>query len=163
MSTDPATAPATAPAPPLHELRITRLIDAPREAVWRAFTDHLAEWWCPRPWTVELIEQDLRPGGRSAMRMRGPSGEESPQEGVFLEVVPMERIVFTDAFTKGWLPAGPFIVGFLEFADEDGKTRYVAGARHWTAEAKAQHAAMGFIEGWSTVAAQLEQVARRIA
>jgi uncharacterized protein YndB with AHSA1/START domain len=144
-------------------LSVTRLIDAPREAVWRAWTDHLAEWWVPRPWSVEILEQDPRPGGRSAMIMRGPNGEEAPQEGVFLEVVPMERVVFTDAFTAGWIPAGPFIVGVLEFADEDGKTRYTASARHWTAEAKAQHEAMGFVEGWGTVAAQLEEVAKRIA
>lgn len=153
----------TVPPSPVHELRITRLIDAPREAVWRAWTDHLAEWWCPRPWTVEIVEQDLRPGGRSAMIMRGPEGEEMPQEGVFLEVVPMERVVFTDAFTKGWIPAGPFIVGILEFADEAGGTRYTASARHWTEEAHAQHEAMGFAEGWSKVAEQLEEVAKRIA
>jgi uncharacterized protein YndB with AHSA1/START domain len=153
----------TVPPSPVHELRITRLIDAPREAVWRAWTNHLAEWWCPRPWTVEIVEQDLRPGGRSAMIMRGPEGEEMPQEGIFLEVVPMERVVFTDAFTKGWIPAGPFIVGILEFADEAGGTRYTASARHWTEEAHAQHEAMGFAEGWSKVAEQLEEVAKRIA
>ena len=146
-----------------HELWITRLIDAPREAVWRAWTDHLAEWWCPKPWTTEIVEQDLRPGGRSAMILRGPNGEESPMEGVFLEVVPAERIVFTDAFKAGWLPQGPFFVGIMEFADEDGRTRYTAGGRHWTAEAKQRHEAMGFTEGWSKVAEQLEEVARRIA
>lgn len=151
------------PLTPLHELRITRLIHAPREAVWRAWTDHLAEWWCPAPWTVDIVEQDARPGGRSAVIMRGPEGEVMPQEGVFLEIVPMERIVFTDAFTKGWIPTGPFIVGFMEFADEAGKTRYSAGARHWTEEACAQHEAMGFTVGWSKVAEQLEVVARRIA
>lgn len=147
----------------LHELKISRLIDAPREAVWRAFTDHLAEWWCPRPWTVEMIEQDLRPGGRSAMIMRRPNGEESPQDGVYLEVIPLERIVFTDAFTHGWNPAGPFMVGILDFADEDGQTRYTGTARHWTAEAMQQHEAMGFTEGWGKVAEQLEEVAKRIA
>lgn len=146
-----------------HELSITRLIDAPREAVWRAWTDHLAEWWCPQPWRVEIIEQDARPGGRSAMIMHGPDGEVMPQEGVFLEVVPMERVVFTDAFRVGWHPQGPFIVGYMDFADEGAGTRYTAGARHWSAEAKAQHEAMGFVEGWSAVAAQLEDVARRIA
>ena len=146
-----------------HELSITRLIDAPREAVWRAFTDHMAEWWCPKPWTVELIEQDLRPGGRAAMIMRGPNGEEAPQEGVYLEVIPREKVVFTDAFAAGWQPRGPFMVGFFEFADEDGKTRYTAGARHWTAEAMQQHEAMGFAEGLGKVDEQLEEVARRIA
>ncbi len=146
----------------LHTLTITRLIDAPREVVWRAFTDHLAEWWCPKPWTVEIIAQELRPGGQSAMIMRGPNGEESLQNGVYLEVIPMERVVFTDAFTAGWHPAGPFIVGTLDFADEGGKTRYTASARHWTVEAMQQHAAMGFEQGWGTVAEQLEEVARRL-
>lgn len=147
----------------LHELSITRLIDAPREAVWRAWTDHLAEWWCPKPWTVEIIEQDMRAGGRSAMVMRGPNGEEMPQEGVFLEVVPGEKVVFTDAFAHGWLPRGPFMVATMTFADEDGKTRYTASARHWTAEAYQQHEAMGFTNGWGKVAEQLEEVATRIA
>ncbi|WP_332792551.1 SRPBCC family protein [Sphingomonas sp. RB3P16] len=146
-----------------HDLTITRLIDAPREAVWRAYTDYLAEWWCPKPWSVELLEQDMRPGGRSAMIMRGPNGEESPQEGVYLEIVPQQRIVFTDAFSAGWHPQGPFIVGIMEFADEAGATRYTATARHWSAEAKAQHEAMGFVEGWGKVAEQLEEVAKRIA
>lgn len=146
-----------------HDLTITRLIDAPREAVWRAYTDHLAEWWCPRPWSVELLEQDMRPGGRSAMIMRGPNGEESPQEGVYLEIVALERIVFTDAFSAGWHPQGPFIVGIMAFADEGTGTRYTATARHWSAEAKAQHEAMGFVEGWGKVAEQLEEVAKRIA
>ena len=150
-------------ASPLHELSITRLIDVPREAVWRAFTDHLAEWWCPKPWTVELIEQDLRAGGRAAMIMRGPNGEEMPQDGVYLEVIPLERVVFTDAFTAGWKPAGPFMVGMLEFAEEDGKTRYAGSARHWSAETMAQHEAMGFADGWGKVAEQLEEVAKRIA
>ena len=147
----------------INELSITRLIDAPREAVWRAFTDHLAEWWCPKPWTVEIVEQDLRAGGRAAMVMRGPNGEEAPQDGVYLEVVPLEKVVFTDAFTAGWNPAGPFMVGILEFAEEDGKTRYTGTARHWTAEAMQQHEAMGFADGWGKVAEQLEEVARRIA
>ncbi|WP_374140007.1 SRPBCC domain-containing protein, partial [Sphingomonas sp. 32-62-10] len=61
--------------------------------------DRLVEWWCPKPWSTEVIENDMRAGGRSAMIMRGPNGEESAMEGVFLEVVPGERVVFTNAFT----------------------------------------------------------------
>ncbi|CAN5489701.1 SRPBCC family protein [soil metagenome] len=148
---------------PTHELSITRLIDAPRAAVWRAFTDHVEQWWCPKPWTTEIIEQDLRPGGRSAMILRGPNGEEHRQEGVFLEVAPAEKVVFTDAFRAGWMPQTAFMVGYFEFADEGGKTRYNAGARHWTAEAMEQHQAMGFTDGWSKVAEQLEEVAKRLA
>lgn len=143
-----------------HELSITRLIDAPREAVWRAWTERLTEWWAPKPWTTEIIELDLRPGGRSAMIMRGPNGEESPIEGIILEVVPQESVVFTDAFTAGWIPHAAFMVGFFRLEDEGGKTRYTAGARHWTAEALKQHEEMGFTEGWGAVAAQLEEVAK---
>lgn len=147
-----------------HELSVTRLIDAPVDAVWRAFTDHLTEWWCPKPWTTEVISFDLVPGGRSAMIMRGPNGEGGEaMEGVFLDVVPARRVVFTDAFKEGWVPQGPFMVGFFEFEPEGEKTRYRAGARHWTAEDKAKREAMGFEQGWAVVAEQLETVARRIA
>lgn len=148
----------------LHELSIERLLDAPLDAVWRAWTEHLAEWFCPRPWTAELIEQDLRPGGRSALVMRGPDGEEHPIDSVVLEVVPRERIVTTDAFTAGWRPQGPSMVRIDRFADAgDGRTRYTATARHWTAEARARHEAMGFAAGWNASADQLEEVAKRIA
>ncbi|OYY69115.1 SRPBCC family protein [Sphingomonas sp. 28-63-12] len=145
---------------PLYELSVTRLMDVSRAIVWRAWTEHLTEWWCPKPWTTEVIANDMRPGGRSAMIMRGPNGEESAMEGVFLEVIPGEKVVFTNAFTKGWIPQAPFMIGIMTFADEDGKTRYVGSARHWDQAAMEQHAAMGFVDGWSVVAEQLEAVAR---
>jgi uncharacterized protein YndB with AHSA1/START domain len=141
------------------ELSVTRLIDAPVETVWKIATQRWEEWWCPRPWTVEIIEQDWRAGGRSAVIMRGPNGEESPHEGVFLEVSPGKRFVFTDALTAGWHPAGPFMVGIMEFADEGGKTRYTGSARHWTREDCDRHKAMGFEQGWGTVAEQLAALA----
>lgn len=142
-----------------HELSVTRLIDAPVELVWKIATERLAEWWCPKPWTTEIVEQDWRAGGRSAMIMRGPDGEEHPMEGVFLEVTPGKRFVFTDAFKVGWIPQTAFMVGFFEFADEGGKTRYTAGARHWSEEALKQHEAMGFVDGWGKVAEQLAELA----
>ena len=145
------------------ELSISRRLDAPRAAVWRAFTEHLAEWWCPAPWTTEVIEQDWRAGGRSALVLRGPDGESQSLEGVVLEIVPAERFVFTNALTVGWRPQAPFMVGVFTFADEDGGTRYTASARHWTAEGAEQHLAMGFEAGWTAVALQLEAVARRLA
>lgn len=146
-----------------HELSVTRLIDAPRAAVWRAWTERLTDWWCPKPWTTEIIEHDMRPGGRSALIMRGPDGEESAMEGVFLEVVPGEKVVFTNAFTAGWIPQAPFMVAIMTFADENGKTRYVGTARHWDEATKQQHEAMGFTDGWGVVAEQLEAVARELA
>jgi uncharacterized protein YndB with AHSA1/START domain len=141
------------------ELSVTRHIAAPVDTVWRIATERMVDYWCPRPWRVEIVEQEWRAGGRSAMVMHGPNGETMPQEGVFLEVTPGVRFVFTDAFAAGWRPQGPFIVGIVELAAEDGGTRYTATARHWTAEACEQHRAMGFEQGWRTVADQLAELA----
>lgn len=145
-----------------YELSISRLIDAPIDAVWRAWTEHQDEWFCPRPWRSETLVQELHAGGRSVIVMRGPEGEENRLEGVFLDVVPHHRIVSTDAFTNGWVPATPFMVRVDEFAEEGDGTRYTASARHWTAEARDQHAAMGFEAGWGAAADQLEAVAKRL-
>ncbi len=141
------------------ELAIERYIDAPPEVVFKVWTERLEEWWAPKPWTTKLIEQDLRAGGRSAMVMSGPDGATSPMEGVILEVVPNERIVFTNAFTVGWIPQTPVMVGYFTFTPEGSGTRYRAGSRHWDAAAHKQHEAMGFKEGWGAVAAQLAELA----
>jgi uncharacterized protein YndB with AHSA1/START domain len=146
-----------------HELSISRLLDAPVEAVWRAWAEHTAEWFCPRPWRAEIVRQDLRPGGRSALVMHGPAGERMEMEGVYLEVVGNERIVSTDAFTAGWHPQAPYMVRIDTFADEGGRTRYTATARHWDADTKASHEAMGFEPGWNAATDQLEEVAKRLA
>jgi len=145
------------------ELSIERLIDAPVSALWKAYTDHLNEWFCPVPWRAEVQVMDLRAGGRASITMHGPAGEVMPNEGVYLEVVPERLIVFTDAFQAGWKPSGPFMVGMFAFTPQGDKTLYRGSARHWTREAYDQHKAMGFEEGWGKVAEQWEAVAKRIA
>jgi uncharacterized protein YndB with AHSA1/START domain len=115
-----------------------------------------------KPWTTEIVELDWQPGGGNAMVMRGPAGEESPIEGVFLEVTPNRGFAFTDAFRAGWTPQGPFMVGFFELTPDGDGTRYRAGARHWTEEAKQQHEAMGFADGWGKVADQLAALAEAL-
>jgi uncharacterized protein YndB with AHSA1/START domain len=149
-----------------NDLSIERVLDAPVAAVWRAWSEHLPEWWCPRPWTTDLHTLDLRPGGRFVTTMHGPEGQSFPGESVFLEIVPERRVVFTNALTAGWQPqsAEPvMMVGLFEMEPEGERTRYRATARHWTADASEQHAAMGFEAGWGAVAVQLEEVARRLA
>ena len=137
------------------DLVVTRHIAAAPAAVWSAMIDRMTEWWCPRPWRTEINELDWRPGGRSSMVMRGPEGEESAIEGIVLEYMPGKRFVFTDAFRAGWVPQTAFMVGLFEIAPEGDGTRYTATARHWTAEARDQHAAMGFADGWGVCAQQL--------
>ena len=141
------------------ELAVERHIAAPPETVFRVWTERLEEWWAPKPWTTELIEQDLRPGGRSAMVMTGPDGATPPMEGVVLEVVPNRRIVLTNAFTAGWVPQTPFMVAIFTFTPEGSGTRYRAASRHWDAATHQQHEAMGFQEGWGKVAEQLARLA----
>ena len=136
-------------------LQIERHINASPETVWQVMTERMEEWWCPKPWRVEIIEQDWRAGGRSAMVMRGPEGEEMPQEGVFLEVLPGQRFVTTDAYRVGWMPQEPFMTGFWEVVPDGDGALYRAGARHWQEETMRNHEAMGFIDGWGVCADQL--------
>jgi uncharacterized protein YndB with AHSA1/START domain len=148
-----------------HELTITRLIDAPRAALYRCWTepDLLKQWFTPRPWTTPVVETDVRAGGSSYFLFRGLEGQEFPNRGVYLEVVPDEKLVFTDAYTEAWVPSEkPFMTAAVTFADEVGKTRYTAVVRHWSAEDKAQHEAMGFHDGWGKAADQLEALAQKL-
>ncbi|MBK8907339.1 MAG: SRPBCC family protein [Rhodospirillales bacterium] len=148
------------------DLVLTRVLDAPRDKLWRCWTDaHLLEqWFCPKPWRASDVHIDLKPGGEFSCLMRGPDGERFPNTGVFLEIVPNERLVSTDAFLPGWRPSErAFMVAEVTFEDAgNGKTLYTARARHWTAEAKAEHEAMGFHDGWGKAADQLEALARTL-
>lgn len=147
------------------ELVLTRLIDAPRDKLFRAWTEPelMKQWFTPRPWTTPVIEVDLRPGGSNLIVMRGPDGAEFPNRGVYLEVVKNERLVFTDAYTKAWEPSEkPFFTGIITFEDEGGKTRYTARAVHWTVADREAHEKMGFHEGWGLCADQLAELAARI-
>lgn len=140
----------------MHELSITRHIAAPLKKVWDVLANRQEEWWCPVPWHAKIVEQDRRPGGRSAMVMYGPDGEEMPQEGIFLAWDEGRRFIVTDAVTHDFQPSGPFMIGIWEIAPEGDGTRYTASARHWTEEAMASHAEMGFEQGWNACADQLQ-------
>lgn len=140
------------------ELVLERIIDAPRERVFRAWTDPelLKQWFAPLPWTTPRAEMDVRPGGASLVVMRSPEGEDFLNPGVYLEVVPNERLVFTDAYTKAWDPSEkPFMTAILTFEDQGGKTKYTARVRHWTAADREKHEQMGFHQGWGQCADQL--------
>jgi len=147
------------PAAHEHELSLTRLIDAPRAAVYRAWTDPelLKQWFAPLPYTTPHAELDVRPGGANLIVMKSPDGQEMPNRGTYLEVVPNERIVFTDAYVGDWAPSPnkPFMTVILTFEDEAGKTRYTARVRHWNAEDKETHEKMGFHQGWGICTDQL--------
>jgi uncharacterized protein YndB with AHSA1/START domain len=148
------------------ELVLTRIIDAPREKLFRAWTDPelLKQWFAPLPYTTPHAEMDVRPGGSSLIVMRGPDGNEFPNRGVYLEVVENERIVTTDAYTKAWEPSEkPFMTLILTFEDDGGgKTRYTARVRHWTVADREMHEKMGFHEGWGQCADQLAALVAKL-
>jgi uncharacterized protein YndB with AHSA1/START domain len=140
------------------ELVLTRVIDAPREKLFRAWTqpELLKQWFAPLPYTTPSAELDVRPGGANFIVMRGPDGTEIPCGGVYLEVVENERLVFTDAFTKAWEPSEkPFMTVILTFEEAGGKTKYTARVRHWTVADREAHEKMGFYQGWGQCADQL--------
>ena len=82
------------------DLVIERIFDAPREQVWRAWTDPelFMRWWGPSTFTSPTCRMDVRPGGRYVWSMRDPDGNDYYSAGTFLEVVPPERLVYTDSF-----------------------------------------------------------------
>jgi uncharacterized protein YndB with AHSA1/START domain len=147
------------------DLVLTRIIDAPREKVFKAWTDVdlLKQWFAPLPYTTPHAELDVRVGGSNLIVMRGPDGNEFPNRGVYLEIVENERIVVTDAYTKAWEPSEkPFMTLILTFEDHGGKTKYTALARHWTVADREAHEKMGFHEGWGICADQLEALVAKL-
>ncbi|HEY5768828.1 MAG TPA: SRPBCC family protein [Terrimicrobium sp.] len=140
------------------ELVISRIIDAPPERVFKAWTDPelLKQWFAPLPYTTPVAELDVRPGGANLIVMRGPDGNDLPNRGVYLEVVKNEKLVITDAYTEAWEPSEkPFMTLIVTFENEGGKTKYTARVRHWTVADRETHEKMGFHQGWGQCADQL--------
>src|SRR6266568_3836755 len=140
------------------DLILERRIDAPPNRVFAAWTrpELIKQWFAPAPWSVSEARIDLRVGGSALIVMRGPDGTEFPSRGVYLEVSPERRIVFTDAFVEAWTLADkPFMTVILEFESDGAGTLYRATVRHWSEADLAAHEAMGFHQGWATCAAQL--------
>lgn len=82
------------------ELIITRVFNAPVELMWKAWTEpeHLMRWWGPKKFTAPVCKMDFRVGGKYHFCMRSPEGKDFWSTGVYQEIVPMKRIVFTDCF-----------------------------------------------------------------
>jgi uncharacterized protein YndB with AHSA1/START domain len=144
---------------PDRDLVLTRVINARREKLFRAWTEPelLKQWFAPLPYTTPVAQLDVRPGGANLIVMRGPDGDDVPMRGVYLDIVPNERLVFTNAYTKAWEPSDkPFMTVIVTFEDQGGKTKYTALVRHWTVADREAHEKMGFHQGWGKCTDQLE-------
>ncbi len=146
---------------------IRRVVDAPRERVFEAFTDpkHLAQFWGPKGFTCPACDVDLRVGGEFRMQMRAPDGSTHPCTGIFREIVPPERIVYTGTADDGHPCGGglpPHSLVTMTFADEGGKTRITIHTQLKSAAAREAAIAGGFNQGWNDSIDRLaEHLARR--
>jgi uncharacterized protein YndB with AHSA1/START domain len=151
---------------PETDLKLERILDAPRELIWRCWTtpEHIKHFFIPKPHRVTACDIDLRVGGRFNTVFE-VNGSEMKNYGIYLEVIEGERLVFTDGYSEDWKPSEkPFMTAILLLEDAgDGKTRYTAIARHATAETRKIHEEMGFHEGWGIVADQLTDYCKSLA
>src|SRR6266700_4700312 len=115
---------STAAALAERELVITRIFDAPRELVFKVWTDpkHMAQWWGPQGFTNPVCEIDVRPGGALRIVMRAPVGAQHPMRGVFREILEPERLVFTNIAVDA--DGNHLLEGItkITFAEHGGKT-----------------------------------------
>ena len=148
------------------DLSFTCDLKAPRALIWECWTtpEHIMAFFVPKPHQVTACDLDLRIGGRFNSTFL-VEGDEMHNRGVFLEIVPQRRLVFTDAFTEGWKPApDPFLTSIVLLEDgKGGGTRYTAIARHRSPEARKRHEDMGFFGGWRMVAEQADALALELA
>jgi uncharacterized protein YndB with AHSA1/START domain len=137
------------------ELVISRIFDAPRALVFEAWSkpEHLVHWFCPNGFTLPVCEMDFRVGGSYRLCMRASDGNEHYARGVYLDIVPAERIVWTSTFED--MP-GSEILTTVTFADHERKTKLTVH-QTYSFESDRTHGAR---QGWTET---LEHLATYVA
>jgi uncharacterized protein YndB with AHSA1/START domain len=159
---------------PKLDLVFDRKIDIPRELVWTAWTtpEHLKHWFTPAPWQTIDCEIDLRPGGIFRTVMLSPEGQELPNLGCYLEIIPNEKLIWTNALQPGFRPAklepnennNAFsFTAILSLVPDGNGTKYTATVIHSDEESCQRHNAMGFQSGWGTALDQLVAYMEKIS
>src|SRR6188472_3445445 len=138
---------------PKTDFVLERFIDAPKHLVWEALTkpEHLKEWYMPKSWgSVSNCEMNVRPGGIFSIDISTADGQEFPNLGCFLEVIPMERLVWTSMLFPGYRPAvfdDIPITAIVTMETAGTGTRYVFTALHRNEADLQTNKASGFYEG----------------
>src|SRR5438128_2174228 len=138
------------------EVVITRVFDAPRSVVFKAWTDpkQVKEWWGPHRFTNPICEVEARPGGAIRIDMLGPDGTVYPMGGRFHEILEPERLVFTTNAFDGKLE----VRNTVTFADEKGKTKVTLHAVVVKSSPETAEALSGMREGWSQSLEKLQDL-----
>jgi uncharacterized protein YndB with AHSA1/START domain len=157
----PKISPSAAASPEQYELNLTRVLNAPRELVFKVWTDpkHVAQWWGPHGFTNPVCEVDARPGGEMRIQMRAPDGTSYPMSAIFKELVAPERIVFQSAALD---PNGnPLfeVLTTVTLADQSGKTKLTLHAKVLTITPAAPQYLAGMKMGWTQ---SLERLAAHV-
>jgi uncharacterized protein YndB with AHSA1/START domain len=149
----------TAEFDPALDLVLERDVGTPPGLVWQAWTvsEHVRQWFAPVPWSIPHCEIDLRPGGVFRCVMRSPEGKEYPNLACYLDVVPEERLLWTDALLPGFRPGpDPLFTAVLTLeARANGGTRYTVRAMHADRSRRQRHVEVGFVGAWGTALDQL--------
>jgi uncharacterized protein YndB with AHSA1/START domain len=134
------------------EIVITRLVDAPRDLVYKVWTDpeHVVHWWGPNGFTNTIHHMDVRPGGEWRLTMHGPDGTDYRNLFVFVEVDPPARVVYDHV-------SGPKFRGVMTFEEEGARTRVTLRSTFETAELRNYTVeTFGAIEGGKQTLARLD-------
>ncbi|MBX3295403.1 MAG: SRPBCC domain-containing protein [Acidobacteria bacterium] len=139
---------------------IVREFDAPRETVWKVWTErgHIEKWFGPKGFDTRVDHLEFRPGGEIRHTMIGPDGTEYPSKGTFLEIDAPRKLISTDEFGEGSeeiaafkdvkLPEG--MVTTVEFKDLGKRCLVRLTISHATEEDRKRHEEMGVLEGWNS-------------
>jgi uncharacterized protein YndB with AHSA1/START domain len=152
---------------PAFDLRLDRVIRAPRPVVWDAWTDpeKLASWWLPAPTRCRVERLDVAPGGAFVTSMSEDGADFGPHlDACFLAVDAGERIVFTNAVDSRWRPTAPEPIAMtaqIVLRDHPDGTDYRVIVRHRDPAGRARHEELGFFDGWGTVTGQLADLVER--
>ncbi len=146
---------------PETDLILERVVPVAPELVWAAWTqpEQLKKWFAPRPWTTVECQIDLRVGGLCSTTMRSPEGQDFPNTGCYLEIIPNQKLVFTDALGADFRPSDkPFFTATILLEAHGAGTKYSAIARHKDQATRQQHDEMGFYVGWGICLDQLVEM-----
>ena len=143
------------------DLKLERTVDVSPSLVWKAWTEpeHIVHWFTPAPWKTVECEIDLRPGGRFFSVMESPEGQQFPNVGCYLDVVPNERLVWTSSLEPGFRPQAKAedmpMTAIISMKPSGKGTLYTAMALHRNTGDRKKHEDMGFEHGWNAALDQL--------
>ncbi len=144
------------------DLVFERVVPISAEKLWKGWTDPevLPKWFTPKPWVTTECKIDLRPGGRFYAVMRSPEGQEFPNQGCYLEIIPNKKLIWTNFLQGGFRPAdigeGGFgFTGIILLDNSKEGTLYKAIVMHKNEQDRKIHEQMNFQEGWGKAFDQL--------